>query len=211
MKTTKKIKDIYRKHGFKLLLIRGFKKLANYLFQTNSAIWFEKDLSLPLIDITPKLAVEAHLLSKDETIDWLKTKGESWMFDELEISVGLARNHYFPNLKYEGLIIGYAKVGMGMVYIRDYKQTINFPERVSIIYDLFISSDYRGFNVAPFFVLEIMKFLKSRNFNRVIGYTPKWNIASIILHKKLGYKMKKTIRFIRIFNYTFLSDSPIDL
>lgn len=203
-----KIIDIYRDEGWTAVINRGFKKIIRLLFETNSAFWFERDLSHPLPEIIPKLPVEINISSNIETLDWLKWSGEPWMFNRQEIDVGLKENHYFSNIKYQGRIIGYAKLGLGRVYIRDYKKILNFPDRVAFIYDTYIVPEYRGLKIATFLVNEVMRFLKDKGFKKIGCHIPLWNIASINTYTKLGFKKKKCIRYFKILGLKIFTSNP---
>jgi len=199
MGTIAKVLNIYKEEGWLVVVGRGLKKIIHLLFETNSAFWFKRDLSLPLPEITPKIPVEINLFSKDETLDWLRNNGEPWMLNQRELDVGLAENHYFPSIKYQGKIIGYAKAGQSRVYIQDYKKTMNFPENTAFIYDTYVSPEYRGLKIAPFLITEIMKFLKNSGVKKIGCHIPSWNTASINSYTRVGFKKTKYIRYFKIF------------
>lgn len=149
------------------------------------------------------------LFAKDETLQWLRTKAENWMFNEQESTVGLVENHYFPNMKYEGRIIGYAKVGRGKVYVQDYHKVIEFPGNVAFIYDTYIAPDFRGLSLAPFFITEIMKLVKQDGMHALRCHIPPWNKASMHAYTKVGFKNKKFVRSFKIFGFRFLTSDPL--
>jgi len=208
MGTVAKVLNIYKEEGWLVVVGRGLKKIVCLLFETNSAFWFERDLSLSLPEITPKIPVEINLFSKDETLDWLRNSGEPWMFKQRELDIGLVENHHFPNIKYQNKVIGYAKVGQGRVYIQDYKKALNLHKNTAFIYDTYVSPEYRGLKIAPFLITEIMKFLKSNGARRVGCHIPTWNAVSINAYTKVGFKKTKYIRYFKIFGLKFLSSNP---
>ena len=133
------------------------------------------------------------------------------MANEAELSVGLEENHFFPPIEHGGKVIGYIKVGRGKIYINDFKKIIAFPADVAFIYDTFILDEYRGKNIAPFCVSEIMRFLKENKFRIVGCHIPKWNSSSISTYEKVGFKKKKYIRYFKFFNQKLITYNPISL
>lgn len=209
--TIKKIIEIYREQGLEMLTKRSLKKIAYTFFETNSAFWLERDLSVPLSQVSSRIPVDIDLTSNEETISWIRINGEPWMNNELEIKTGIEENHYFPSIKYEGKIIGYAKVGFGKVYIHDFRKMTNFPNKVAFIYDTYILPEYRGMNLAPLFVNKIMQFLKDEGNEKLRCHIPAWNTASFRAYSKVGFKKKRFIRFFRILCFKFATGDPVNL
>ncbi len=198
MKELLRILDIYKREGFWAALWRALRKFGRMIFETNSAFWFEKYLSGPIQEIAPKIPVEINFFSSEETINWLKNKGENWMFNPAEIKVGLEENHYYVNIKYGNEIIGYTKVGLGKVFIDDYKKILPLRQGSAFLYDMYIDSRYRKNNIGSFTIAEIMKFLRNMNIKEVRCHIPAWNIPSLNMIEKNKFKKAAYIRYFRI-------------
>ena len=128
-----KIKYVYKNHGLKELFKQILKKITNPIFKTNSAIWFEKDLTKEIIDYKPKIPVEIDLYSTIQTIGWLKSQKQSWLAHPKEIEAACKYGHYWACVRYNGRIIGCIKIGFEKVFIVDYNQEIEFPEETAFI------------------------------------------------------------------------------
>lgn len=184
-----------------MLIKKALKKAGRMVFHTNSAFWFERGLSLPIPEVTPKLKAEINLFSRDETISWLKKHNERWVYNRKEIAIASKENHYYPHIKYDGKIIGYMKAGLGRVYIEDYAKAVTLPKGKALIYDTYVLPPYRGLNLAAFMITEMMKLLRANGIEKVNCHIPGWNTASIRAYTKAGFQKVSFVRHLRIFNW----------
>lgn len=203
-----KAKELFQEHGLFQFIKRILVKISRFIFQTNSAIWFEKDLA-KIDDFSPSLSVKVNLNSKSDTIKWLRSRKESWLIHPKEIETGLKNSHYFPSVRYEGQIVGLAKVGHGDVFIADYDKVLRFAPQKAFIYDSYVLPEYRGKGVAAYLITEVMKMLKEKGFRTVRCHIPAWNKASIMTYKKVGFERLKDIRCFRVLGITFLTADPV--
>ncbi len=179
-------------------------KFLRFIFTTNSAIWFEKDLIGELIDYQAKIPVEIDLNSTSQTIEWLKKQKESWVTNPEEITAALAYNHFWPSVRANGRIIGCIKIGFNNPYIVDYNRVIQLPEGMAFIYDTFVIEDMREKGVAKYLISQANKFVKSQGYIKVGCHIPPWNKASISAYEKIGFKKVKYIRNISLFGFSIL-------
>lgn len=197
----------YKTGGVGLIIKRAIKKL----FATNSALWFERDISHLIEEFRPKIPVEVSLLSNSETLEWLRHEDRAWMIDPQEIKLGLEQGHYFPNVKYKGEIIGCVKVGFNEVYIADYKKSILFPGKMAFHTDVYMVPEYRGLGIASFLLTEVMRFLKDKGLTKIRCHIPAWNTVSINTHVRVGFKKSGYIRYFKIFGISILTGDPVRL
>jgi ribosomal protein S18 acetylase RimI-like enzyme len=208
-----KVRKAYESGGIPLLLVRTLKKTCYTVFQTNNALWFERDLSYPIADIQPRVPVEVDW-SPSETLEWLKKRtirGIPLIFSDKrrrEIDIGMKENHYFPNVKHQGDIIGYMKVGHGEVYIMDFDMSVYFPRGTAFIYDTYTSPGFRGLGIAPFLITDVMRFLKRRGYGRILCHIPKWNLASIRAYTKCSFEKIERIWYFQVFGRKWFSTHP---
>jgi len=193
-----RISEIYRQDGLIEVPFRALKKCGRCIFYTNSAFWLERDLSLPIPAVKPRIPVELNLFAKEESIKWFKAQKESWIYNPREIKVALHENHIFPNIKYKGEIVGYVKAGRDEVYIEDYRKVIRLPKNVGFCYDYFIAPDFRGKNLSLYMNVEVMKFAKRLGIKKIVVHIPPWNTPSIKVSQRLGFKKFKYVRHFRI-------------
>lgn len=195
-----KIKQIYQQKGLLEIFKKLYRLIFKYVFETNSAIWFESELD-NLETVEPNLMAQIDFVSNSETITWLKTMKEPWMYIEKEVDTGLKEKHYFVNIKVNGQIVGYLKIGVNKVYIADYKTTIDLEENSAFFYDIYIAPSLRKHNLASYLAIEAMKFLKTKGIKKVALHIPNWNLASLNTAKKLGFHPVEYVRHIRLFNF----------
>lgn len=203
-----RVTAIYKEKGARAVFIRGLKKMLKIFFETNSALWFERILTQDLPCINAKIPAAADLSAGDETINWIKNNGESWMLNQRELKCGLSENHLFPHLKYENKIIGYAKVGFNRVHIQDFQKAVALPPDIAFIYDTYVAPKYRGCNLAPFLIKEVMSYVKKKGIKRIGCHIPGWNFASLSSYAKLGFKRINYIRYFRIFGFKIFTTNP---
>ena len=163
---------------------------------TNSAFWFEKDLN-KIVDYKPKIQVKIDMNSTDKTIDWLKKQSQNWVVHQKEIEAALSYNHCWPNICYNGKIIGCIKIGFQNVFIVDYNKLVKFPDDTAFIYDTYVIEEMRGKGLAKYLITEAAKFAKSKGYAKLGCHIPPWNKASIRAYEEIGFNK---IRYIRNFN-----------
>ena len=196
-----KIKKIYEENGIIGTAARGLKKVSRYLVETNSAFWMERDLSIPVPKQKSAIPVELNLYSNQETIDWIKSCPEDWIYNPKEIEVGLKEGHQYPNLKHNGEIIGYAKIGIGRVYIADYKKVISLPKGTAFCYDYYIVPKYRGRFLSLYLIAETLRWAQAEGFKLAMGHIPPWNTASILIIERLKFKKRRYVRHFRFLGF----------
>jgi ribosomal protein S18 acetylase RimI-like enzyme len=206
-----KVKAAYRTGGVSLLLMRTRRKILSS-FQTNNACWFVRDLSYPILEIQPRIPVEVDW-NLYKTLEWLRTQTvdvsiSGYSYEPREIDTAIKENHYFLNIRYQGDIIGYVKVGHGRVYIMDFGMDINFPKGTAFIYDTYVIPDFRGLGIAPFMITNVMHFLKQNGYQRVMCHIPTWNLASTKAYSKCFFKRTKRIWYFRVFGKKLFSTRP---
>lgn len=189
--------------------VRLMGRILRFIFTTNSAIWFEKDLTEPLSDYQAKLPVEIDITSTRQTIEWLKSQNQRWIVHPQEISTALKYNHCWPSVCTNGKIIGCIKIGFGNVYIADHNSVIELPEKIAIIYDTYVLQEQRGKGVAKYLITQAAKFLKAKGYTKVKCHIPPWNKASIRAYEKIGFKKVSYIRYFRIFGIPIRRVNPL--
>lgn len=206
-----KILKTYREDGVREVIKRVFNKGVSLIFETNSAIWYEKVLNHSSNEIKPAIPLSVDFTDFIVTLNWIKNQDVSWMLNKKELNIALYEEHYWLNIKHKGLIIGYIKVGLGNVYINDYKGVIKYPDDVAYIYDSFILPEFRNKRAASYFIYETCNFIRKKGFKRIICHIPQWNIPSIRAYSHVGFKKKKSIRWVKIVGFKILTFNPANL
>ena len=190
--------------GFKMSIKRFVGNFFNFIFSTNSAIWFEKDLTEKLVEYPPKIPIEIDMNSTSQTIEWVKNQKEKWLTNSKEIASAQNCNHCWLSINTNGNIIGFLKIGFSNPYITDYKRVIEMPEKMAFMYDTFVIPAYRNKGVSTYVATQVLKFLKEQGYNKVGVHVPSWNIASLRTLEKMGFKKVIYIKCFRIFNLPIL-------
>jgi len=174
-------------------------RIFRFIFTTNSAIWFERDLTNEIIDYQPKIPVEIDTSSTDKAIEWVKSLNQLWMTDPKEINTALDNNHCWATAHINGKIIGCNRIGFRNVFITDFNKVVEFPKKMSFFYDIYTIPEQRSNGVAMYLVIQSLKFCKSKGYTKVGNHVPAWNKASIRVSEKMGFKRVCYIRNFRIF------------
>jgi RimJ/RimL family protein N-acetyltransferase len=193
-----RIAEIYREEGLISVPLRALRKCGRLIFHTNSAFWLERDLTLPIPVVKPRIPVEINLFAREESIAWFRAQKESWIYNPREIEVALRGNHIFPNIKYKGEIVGYVKAGKDEVYLEDYRKVIRLPKNVGFCYDYFIAPAFRGKNLSLYMNVEVMHFARRLGIKKIVVHMPPWNTPSIKVSQRLGFRKFKYVRHFRI-------------
>lgn len=180
-------------------MVPVMRRILSFIFTTNRAIWFEKDLTEELKEHQAKIPVEIDITSTRQTIEWLKSQKQSWLVHPKEIAAALEYNHCWPSIRTNGQIIGSMKIGFGNVYIADYNKVIEFPKKMAFIYDFYVLQEQRRKGVATYFKSQVIKLLKARGYTKIGSHVPPWNKTMIRIIEKMGYKKVSYIRYFRIF------------
>jgi RimJ/RimL family protein N-acetyltransferase len=202
-----KMKKELDERGVRGLGQKIWKKLSGSLFYTTSSIWYERDLTEPIHHFSPDIDVETRFLVHDKSvlIEWLKENASRfpWIYFEKELPPAIEYNHVFMVMLREGSIIGYVKIGRNRCYIHDFDKTISFKERTAFIYDTFVIPEYRGKALALFALNQSSQYLKDQGLEKIVCHIEKWNISSIRTFIKGGFRIKDSIRFIKLCHLPF--------
>ena len=189
----------------KSLILKIFRKFKNYIYSCNSAIWYEKKTDNSIKHVVSDIEIKVDFRNSN-IIPWLKEHHPtySWLYILKEIECAEKYDHIYATFVYEEEIIGYIKIGIKNVYVADFDEIVTVPSGVAYIYDTFVLPAYRKKNIIPHAFNTILSFLRGRGINEIFCHIPAWNIASIRLYKKLGFKEVAFILFGRIFWLKFL-------
>jgi RimJ/RimL family protein N-acetyltransferase len=201
MEAIAKFKEIYSREGIKGVACKSLKRVSRSIIDTNSAFWLERDLNRPIANMRPAIPVNVDLFAREETIEWFKNRPESWIYNEKELEVAREEGHIFPNLKHQGRIVGYAKIGIGRVYIADYKKVIKLPEKTAICYDYYIIPEYGGRFLSAFILNATLRIAKEEGYIKTLGHIPPWNITALRIAQKLKFEKKSYVRHFRILGF----------
>ena len=181
-------------------LKRTIKRLIRHLlYERNEAFWYCRDLSQAIPSVAIDLPVEIELSDPEGTISWLKRFDEPWMYHEKEIRIGLAEGHYFANVKLQGTIIGYAKVGRNRAYIDDYTGVVSLPEGATLLHHIYVLREYRKHNVAKYLLNRLLQECRAKGFSSMCCEIALWNEPSMRLFSSVGFERIAHVKFLKLF------------
>jgi ribosomal protein S18 acetylase RimI-like enzyme len=190
------------KEGGVLLLL---KRVAGYCAESNCAGWYERDLTLPITDVSPEVPLLIDFDNFEKALDWFKSSDvRRWMHNAGEIAVSLRCGHRYPLVINNGTIVGCIKIGFHDFFITDYTKAVHFSEKVAYHTDVYVEPEYRKKGIARFLIVESMKHLKQKGFVKQLCHIPPWNQASIAVHTALGFEKVGYIRCVRVFGLKLL-------
>ncbi len=204
---------ISRERGINKFFRPILQRVPSFIFEANNHVWFERHLNSEQIEINPEIPLTMNLSNSEfnETFNWIKEKNFLWGLYEKEKEIAIREGHYWINVKFNGSIIGFEKIGFGKVFISDYRKTIEFPKNIIFIYEYHVLPEFRSKKVAQYMTNENFKFFQKKGFTKALTYIHNWNTPSIKSMTHSGMKRIKTVYCYRTLGLTFLTSNPADL
>ncbi len=206
-----KIQRAYQEGGLTTLFLRGWRKTKRRLFKFHASYWYVRKLQDLDEQVIPKIKVQVELGSLVETIKWEEKNvhnGTLFSEDYKEIKTAEENDHYFFNVKYDNKIIGFLKVAVRGVYIKDYMSIIKIPNRKAFIYDTYIRETYRGMEIGPYLLQEASKELLKMGIDYLFCHIKPDNSASQRAYQKVQFKKIGFIIHIRFLGLNFYNTLP---
>lgn len=206
---SEKVMSAYRDNGLAEVAKRAWHRARNLVYESNSAIWFKRDLHASVEAVTSGIPLTITFTDFAETLGWIERLEIPWMLNSHELKTAKAQGHLWVNAKHDGNIVAYIKLGFKDVYIVDYGKIIRFPPQVAFIYDTYVLPELRGHKIASHFVNELALYLGENGYSSLMCHIPDWNIASIKTYERIGFVSTGYIKCIKIFRLPILSSSPL--
>lgn len=193
-----------KNEGIGIFVIKSLRKMRNILCTTNSAHWYKRELTQFYPPVSSLIDIEVDFDNK-RILEWLHNNHSQyrWFYIPEEIKIAQKYKHIFLTVLHSNSIIGYIKVGLGKVFINDFKKVFNLPLSVAYIYDSFILPEYRGRHIIPFALDKLCHYLRNKDIKEIYCHIPEWNKSSIRAYEKAGFSRIMHIRFIRLLNLRF--------
>jgi len=197
----KKFFYFWRNYG----VVSTTKIVMKNLFGYKKFGWYEKRLlEEESLQINPKIEVKIDFAATNEVIDWIREKRIPGSDNSFEIEYAQINKHYFPAAKYNDKIIGFEKIGFGKIFILDFEGFICLPDRVAMVYDIFILPEYRNLGIASFLTRECLIYLRNKGFEKIYCHILPDNESSIRSFSKVGFKKVSNVYFLKIFGIKFI-------
>lgn len=206
-----KIKRAYKGGGILRIAVNIYKTLKRYLLRFHTSYWYIRKLNEEFKEIGPNIKVSINYNAMQETFDWERDHVRGGMFYSeayKEVNAALENNHDIVNVSHNDKIIGFLKVGLSKVYIKEYIKVLEIPQNTAFIYNTFICEDYRGLGIATYMVNEVMKKLSKNGLKFIMCFIVPDNLASQRAYAKIGFKRINYIWHLRLFGLRLFNLSP---
>lgn len=124
------------------------------------------------------------------------------------VRAALEHHHLLAHAALGGRIVAYLLVGIGRVYVHDYRQCLALPPDAAFIYDTFVARELRGRRLAGRLVEASLEALAARGVERVFCHIPDWNRASQKAYQRLGFKPVGRVTYARVAGVGFFIAGP---
>lgn len=185
-------------------------KIWTVVLKTNTSICIVRNLKDRIENLEGFDEYEIVFDDLEAIIKWMKDKNAlyPWMYAPKEEAAAHEYGHIIPFIKYENNIIGYTKIALNKVYIRDYDSTFSLSPNKVVVYDITLLPEFRGKRLAQHLRNKVFYALIDRGIDYVYGFVEPWNIASRRSSKAVGYREICRNRFISILGLKFHSCNP---
>ena len=204
-----RIRTAYADHGLLGIVPAAIARGARMAYRANQAWWFQRDLSKPIAESRPAIDLAFQHKNPHATIKWMQLLNKPSIVHPTELAVAEKQGHYLVNIRHEGKIIGYVKVGFGQVYVQDFERVVAFKPGEAFIYDTFVLPEFRCRGVASAAIESCMRLLAREGYQKLYCHIPLWNAASIKAYLRAGFKRVCRIRYRRIMGISLLPDTYI--
>jgi len=191
-----KIKKAYREGGISEIGKRARKKS----FRTNCAYWYSIDLKKSVTHCKAAMDLNVQRSDLQSVAKYLIKKD---LYVEEEMSIAAREGHLYYLLSQKKNPCGFCKVGLGRIYIHDFRQIYTIPKNAAFIIEYEVDESLRGMGVAKFLISRVLFELQEMGFEKVLCHIPPWNVASMKVMEHCSFNRKRKIRFVEILHLKF--------
>ena len=189
-------------------LLGLLRALGRHCYRGNSAVWFERDLSAAIPEAPARIPVQVVMDQPQRTLAWLR--GQSHEAEELDLAE--REGHLLVHALHQDQIVGWLKTGYPRVYVTDYRQIVELPDGVAMLYDSYVTPEFRGQRILGEMVTEAMRELRRRGLRRMLCHIPEWNQASTKAYRRCAFEPFGRVSYRRVLGLSlFLPAHPLRL
>ena len=195
-------------HEFKKIAGKAIKKAKLVAFKRHESIWYVKHLpgqnGLKKHDeLKPGNGFSLYFNRLSDLIAWLKTNRSEypWIYSPKEVETMHRYGHIVPFVEYNGKIIGYTKVALNRIYIKDYGSFFSLAPNKAMFYDTTVVKEFRGKKIPYLLKLQIFDRLIEEGIEQIFAHIESWNLPSIKSNQRLGFSEIGTNRYLSILGY----------
>ncbi len=200
------LSDYYKKEGF----LRLCKFVCVNLFLYQKFTVFEKDLSTSIYEVHPKIPTSIRFLSRDENDinrlvefwpEFYAAPGSTPISIKKTIIKRFSMGEECIVAEYMGEIVHMNWIGFQKTYLFNkyvLKKGVGMDEALS--YNIYTDPRYRGNKIVEAVWVEMIKYLKGKNYKNMICYVASQNLASTKVTSRL-FKNTCVLYYISIFGF----------
>lgn len=184
-----------KEEGIKAFLIRAVKEILSPFFKIRKEIFYEKDLSTYIPEISPKLNAT---FREGSLMDLLKLKDKMyldintikrWIISGKKVFIVEAHNE----------VIHYSWLSFDEEYIKPIEKKITLAKNEGFIHTCRTMPSFRKKRIYSFVLSNICKYLRSNGYSKVLICANSKNIPSIKSIQKMGFKRIGEVFFLKLF------------
>ncbi len=193
------------------------KKINGYLSENiyyKKHIWNERDLSLPFTIHPPKIKCTFGFDSTEDVNAWIDKKiyhGNPRIDELYERKIASENNHFIFFLKLNDNIIGYRKIGIKNVYIKNFYKAFELKDGIAFTYSFYVDPQYRRYGLGKYLHLKSMEILKNNGIKKITSHIRSDNIPALKIVRDLNYSQTGTSWQFKFFKFNFYSKFPSEI
>jgi RimJ/RimL family protein N-acetyltransferase len=118
---------------------------------------------------------------------------------KMKLSMRFIKDHLCFVAQQNGMIIGYAWVAFGEIYVSEIERTMKLQADEAEIYDVFVSREHRGKRVAHEMLRNICDYLREKGMRKACIAALSTNGASRRMIERMGFTKNGTVTFFKLF------------
>jgi GNAT superfamily N-acetyltransferase len=158
-------------------------------------VLMERLLSEPIAELAAHLPVAIDLLKETEVDEYTSFRPE---VDPFEIRRRLDAGHRAFVARHGGRIVHAGWAAAGGAWIRYLSCEITLAADEAYQYESFTTPGFRGFNIAPLRITEMMRYFRGAGFRRLIAVVVPENAPAFRPLEKSGYRPFGVMGYVKI-------------
>ena len=156
---------------------------------------FELPLHGPPPAATPRLPVVIGLLERADLHDYFEFRSytrESLVRDRFEAG------HWCFTARHMGRLVAAIWVASGSAWIHYLSRKVELAPHQLYSYDAFTAPQYRGQNLAPALLAEILRHFQATGYSTLLTAVRHENVASVRSFAKLGFRPYARMGYVKV-------------
>jgi GNAT superfamily N-acetyltransferase len=191
-------------------LRRIFRAYRRKLYARHRSRWFEMPLGG---DAAPSPRFDARLVfdAPERVLNFIRQLDIPGTCDPVEIRTMQERGQLFVGLEERGELVGFAKLGWGLVYVLDYRTDLELPPGDFLVIESYVVPERRNLGAGSYLILATNAEMHRRGFARRIAHVEAGNAAMLRTAARVGYRPLGSVDFVSVFGHKIFRPHPASL